>query len=48
MYAGEFEGLLLNMLSKEPFKNQIFFMTDEKDDYIKYYYVSQNFGILIG
>ena len=48
MYAGEFQGLLYNMLSEEPFKNQRFDMTDEKDDYTISDYVSQHFGILIG
>ena len=48
MDAGEFEGLLYNMLTDEPFKNQRFYMTDEKDDYTISDYVSQNFGILIG
>ena len=35
------------MLSEEPFKNQRFDMTDEKDDYTISDYVSQNFYILI-
>ena len=35
------------MLSEEPFKNHIFDMTDEKDDYTIYDYVSHHFGILI-
>ena len=48
MYAGEFEELLYIILSEEPFKNHRFDMTDEKDDYTIYDYVSQNFGILIG
>ena len=48
MDAGEFEVLLYNMLSEEPFKNQIFYMTDEKYDYTISHYVSQHFGILIG
>ena len=48
MDAGEFEGLLYNMLSEEPFNNQIFDMTNEKDDYTIYDYVSQNLGIQIG
>ena len=48
MDAGEFEGLLYNMLSEEPFKNQIFDMTYEKDDYTKSDYGYQYFGILIG
>ena len=48
MDAGEFEGLLHNMLSEEPFKNQIFDMTYKKDDYTISDYVSQHFGILIG
>ena len=48
MDASEFEGLLYISLSEEPFKNQIFDMTDEKDDYTISYYVSHNFGIIIG
>ena len=48
MDAGEFKGLWYNTLSEEPFKNQIFDMTDEKDDYTISNYVSQHFGILIG
>ena len=48
MDAGEFEGLLYNMLSEEPFKNHRFDMTDEKDDYTISDYVYQHFGILIG
>ena len=45
--AGEFEGLFYNMLREEPFKNHIFDMTDEKDNYTISDLVSQNFGILI-
>ena len=48
MYKGEFEELLNNMLSEEPFKNHIFYVTDEKYDYTIPDYVSQDFGILIG
>ena len=48
MDAGEFEGLLYNMLSEKLSKNQRFDMTDENDDYTISNYVSQNFGILIG
>ena len=48
MDAGEFEGLLYNMLPEETFKNQIFDMIDEKDDYTISDYVSKHFGILIG
>ena len=48
MDAGEFEGLLYNILLEEPFKNQIFDMPDEKDDYTVSDYVSQHFGILKG
>ena len=47
MDAGEFEVLLYNMLSEEPFKNQRFYMTEEMDDYTISDYVSQHFGILI-
>ena len=48
MDAGEFEGLLYNMFSEEPFANHIFDMKDEKNDYIIYDYVSQYFGTTIG
>ena len=48
MDAGEFEGLLYNILSEEPFENQRFHMTEEIDDYTISDYVSQHFGILIG
>ena len=47
MDASEFGGLLYIFLSEEPFKNQKFDMTDEKDDYTISNYVSQNFGIII-
>ena len=47
MDASEFEGLLYNMLSEEPFANHRLDMTDEKDDYTISDYVSQHFGILI-
>ena len=48
MNASEFEGLLCNMLSEEPFVNHRFDMTDEKDDYTISDYVSQYFVITIG
>ena len=48
MYAGEFEGLLYNMLYEEPFANHRFDMTYENDDYIISDYVSHYFGITIG
>ena len=48
MDASEFEGLLYNMLSEEPFANHRLDMTDEKDDYTISDYVSQHFGITIG
>ena len=48
MDASEFEGLLYDILSEEPFNHQRFDMTDEKDDYTISDYFSQNFGILIG
>ena len=48
MDAGEFEGLLYNILSEDPFKNKILDMIYEKDDYAIYYYFSRDFGILIG
>ena len=47
MGANEFEGLLYNMLSKEPFENYRLDMTDEKDDYIISGHVSHYFGITI-
>ena len=46
--VSEFEGLLYNMLSKEPFANHRLDMTYEKDDYNISDYVSQYFGITIG
>ena len=48
MYASEFEGILYNMLSEEPFTNHRLDITDEKDDYTISDYVSQYFGITIG
>ena len=48
MDAGEFEGLLYNTLSEEPFVNHRFDTTDDKNDYTISDYVSQNFGITIG
>ena len=48
MDASEFEGLLYNMLSEEPFANHRFHMTDEKNDYTISNYVSQHFDIKIG
>ena len=46
--ASEFEGLLYNILSEEPFANHRLDMIDEKDDYTISDYVSQHFGITIG
>ena len=48
MDASEFEGLLYNMLSGEPFANHRLDMKDENDDYIISDFVSQHFGITIG
>ena len=48
MYESEFEGLLYNMLSEEPFSNHRLDMTYEKDDYTISDYVSHYFGIKIG
>ena len=48
MVASEFEGLLYNALSEEPFSNHRLDMTDEKGYYTISDYVSQNFGITIG
>ena len=45
--ASDFEGLLYNMLSEEPFANHRLDMIYEKDDYTISDYVSQNFGITI-
>ena len=47
MDASEFEGLLYNMLSEEPFANHRLDMTYEKDDYTISDYVSQHFGTTI-
>ena len=47
MDASEFEGLLYNILSEEPFANHRLDMTNEKDDYTISYYASHNFGITI-
>ena len=40
-------GLLYTIFSEEPFKNQIFHMTEETDDYTISDYVSHNFGMPI-
>ena len=48
MDASEFERLLYNMLSEEPFANHRLDMTNENDDYTVSDYVSQHFGITIG
>ena len=48
MYGSEFEGLLYNMLSEEKFANHRLDMTDEKDDYTIYDYVSHYSDITIG
>ena len=48
MNASEFEGLLYNMLSEEPFAKHILDMKYEKDNYTISDYVSQHFGITIG
>ena len=48
MDASEFDGLLYNMLSEEPFANNRLDMTNEKDDYTIPDYVSRHFGITIG
>ena len=42
MDAGEFDGLLYTILSKELFNNQIFHMKDETDNYTIFNYVSQH------
>ena len=46
--AYEFEGLLYNILSEEPFNNQIINRTEEKYDYTISDDVSQHLVILIG
>ena len=48
MHAAEFEGLLYTILSEEPFKNQIFHMTEERDDFTISDYSSQHSGMIIG
>ena len=48
MYADEFQGLLYNILSEQPFKNQLIHITEEKYGYTISDYVVQNFGMLIG
>ena len=47
MDAGEFDGLLYNLLSEETFNNKIFHMKEETDGYTIGVYVSQYFGMLI-
>ena len=47
MDAGEFEGLLYNMLSEEPFANHRLDMICEKDDYTISDYFSHHFCITI-
>ena len=48
MGSSEFEGLLYNIFSEEPFANHRLDMTDENEDYKIYDFVSQHFGIIIG
>ena len=48
MDASEFEALLYNMLSEEPFTNHRLDMTDENEEYTITDYVSQHFVITIG
>ena len=48
MDASEFEGLLYNMLSEEPFANHRLDMTDENEEYTITDYVSHSFAITIG
>ena len=48
MDASEFEGLLYNMLSEEPFANHRLDMTDKKYEYTIFDYVSNHFGITRG
>ena len=47
MDASEFEGLLYNMLSEEPFADHRLDMTHEKDEHTISSYVSQHFFITI-
>ena len=46
--ACEFEGLLYNMLSEEPFVNHRLDMTDENEEYTISDCVSQHYTITIG
>ena len=48
MDASEFEGLLYNMLSEEPFANHRLDMIDVNEEYKISDYVSQNFAVTIG
>ena len=48
MDASEFEGMIYNMLSEEPFENHILDMTDGNEESKISDYVSQNFAIAIG
>ena len=48
MNASEFERLLYNILSEEPFANTRIDMTDEKDDYTISDHAPQHFGTAIG
>ena len=48
MDASEFKKLLYTILSKEPFKNLRFHMTEETDDCTISNYVSHHFVMLIG
>ena len=48
MDASEFEGVLYNMLSEEPFANHILDMTNGNEEYTISDYVSHNFSITIG
>ena len=47
MDANEFEGLLYNIFSENPYANHIFDMIYEKDDFTISDYVYQYFGITI-
>ena len=48
MDASEFEGLLYNILSEEPFANHRLDMTDGNEEYTISDYVSQHFATTIG
>ena len=48
MDGSEFEGMIYNMLSEEPFTHHILDMTDENEESTIPDYLSQDFSITIG